>query len=110
MVLDISFRRFSMLFTGDVENEGEEHLIQNLQGKTFQVLKVAHHGSKNSSTKEFLQVVRPQIGLISAGKENSYGHPHQETIERLEAVNCVILQTEQEGAITLKTDGNSLTF
>lgn len=110
MVLDISFRSFSMLFTGDVEDEGEKKLIQNLQGKSFQVLKVAHHGSKNSSTKEFLQVVRPQIGLISAGKENSYGHPHQETMERLEAVNCVILQTKQEGAITLKTDGNSLTF
>ncbi len=110
MVLDITFRSFSMLFTGDVENEGEKLLVQNLNGKSYQVLKVAHHGSKNSTTEALLEIVKPRIALISAGKGNSYGHPHQETLDRLNALHCKILQTEQEGAIQLKTDGNSLTF
>ena len=110
MVLGLEFKEFSMLFTGDVELEGEEHLLSNLKGREYFVLKVAHHGSKNSTASAFLEEIRPQIALISAGQDNSYGHPHRETIERLEAYNCRIFQTAKQGAITLKTDGNSLTF
>ena len=110
MVLEVLFRKFSMLCTGDVEGAGEEHLIQNLGKKTYQILKVSHHGSKNSSAQTFLEIVRPRISLISAGKDNSYGHPHAETIERLNAVKSKILMTEEQGAITIKSNGNSLTF
>lgn len=98
-----------MLFTGDVEGEGENHLIENLN-HSYQVLKVSHHGSKNSTSEQLLKVVRPKLALVSAGENNSYGHPHKEVIERLERHGCRILCTTQEGAIRLKTKGNTLTF
>ena len=100
MVLDVSFRDFSMLFTGDVEDEGEKRLIQGLQGKTYDVLKVAHHGSKNSTTEEFLGIVCPKIALVSVGK-NNYGHPHAETMRRLRDVGSKVFVTREKGAIAL---------
>lgn len=65
------------------------------------VLKVAHHGSRNSTSNEFLALTRPQIALISAGRDNSYGHPHEETLERLQRQGCRIYQTPVSGAVTL---------
>ena len=109
MVLDLRYKDFAMLFTGDVEGEGENHLIENLN-HSYQVLKVSHHGSKNSTSEQLLKVVRPKLALVSAGENNSYGHPHKEVIERLERHGCRILCTTQEGAIRLKTKGNTLTF
>jgi len=100
MVLDISNEEFSMLFTGDVELEGEAQLIQNLE-HPYQVLKVAHHGSKNATSQKFLDIVKPQIALISAGKNNTYGHPHEDVLERLLQQNCKIICTAEKGAITL---------
>lgn len=110
MVLEIEYKKFSMLLTGDVEAEGERRLIKRIKDKEYDVLKVAHHGSKNSTTEAFLQVVQPKIALISAGKENSYGHPHQETLLRLEKVGCKIVNTAKNGTICFRTDGNLLTF
>lgn len=110
LVLAIYYKEFSMLCTGDVELEGETALTKRLLGQDFDVLKVAHHGSKNSSSKSFLKVIQPEIALISAGEDNSYGHPHEEVLERLAAIGCKNYETARNGAITLKTDGNSLTF
>ncbi len=110
VVLELRYGNFEMLCTGDVEAEGEELLTRRLKGKTYDVLKVAHHGSKNSTSSEFLQVVRPKIALISAGKNNSYQHPHSDTVKRLEGSGCDIYQTLKSGAITLISDGNSLTI
>ena len=106
MVLDVCFREFDMLFTGDVEGLGEELLIENLRKQSYEVLKVSHHGSKNSTLEDFLQVAKPKIALISAGENNSYGHPHTETIERLKKYGCEIYQTTKRGAITMETDGD----
>lgn len=106
MVLEVSFGAFDMLLTGDVEKEGESQLEQNLHGKSYEVLKVAHHGSKNSTKESLLAIVRPKVALISAGEHNSYGHPHSETIERLKKWNCPIYQTMKQGAIMLKTNGD----
>lgn len=100
LVLDVSYLDFDMLFTGDVENEGEKKLMSVLK-KQYDVLKVSHHGSKNSTTEVFLDVVEPKIGLISAGKNNSYGHPHKETLERLEEVECRVWSTVESGAVTI---------
>lgn len=105
MVLGLHFRKFDMLFTGDVEAEGEQLLIANLKDETYDVLKVAHHGSKNSTTDQFLEITRPKAALISAGVDNSYGHPHQETLDRLRRVTNQIYQTKENGAVTVKTDG-----
>lgn len=110
MVLDVSFGEFDMLLTGDVEAEGEEILIQNVKGKTYDVLKTAHHGSKNSTTEDLLKIVRPRIALISAGKNNSYGHPHDETLARLREAGCKVYQTSEWGGITFETNGEVIDF
>ena len=70
--------------------------------------KVAHHGSKNSSGETFLEVVKPKYAVISAGRDNQYGHPHQETVERLENVGSEIVSTQEAGAVRIKTDGEKI--
>lgn len=116
MVLSLSYGAFDMLFTGDVEGEGEEYLKENLSEwmeanrVEYEVLKVAHHGSKNSSEQTFLSLVKPEIALISAGRDNRYGHPHQETIKKLEAMGCQILNTQMKGAVTIQTDGERINY
>lgn len=94
-----------LLLTGDVEGEGEELLLQQLQERgigDISILKVAHHGSKYSSTQAFLQQVQPRVAVISCGRNNSYGHPHEETLQRLESVDSRVLTTPEHGAITVK--------
>ena len=96
----------SLLLTGDVEGEGEELLLQELRNRSIEnvtVLKVAHHGSKNATGKEILEQLTPQVAVISCGKNNSYGHPHEETLERLNEVNSRVIITEEHGAITIQT-------
>ena len=103
-----------MLFTGDVEQEGEERLtevIEDIQKKkpiTWEVLKTAHHGSKNSTTEEFLQALHPQYAWISAGRKNRYGHPHEETLERLKEAGAEIYSTQQNGAIAVTVRKKSM--
>lgn len=98
---------FSLLLTGDVEEEGEEELLAELQKRNIQditILKVAHHGSKNSSSAEFLAQIRPKVAIISCGENNSYGHPHEETMKRLGEVGSEVLVTLDYGAITIEFD------
>ncbi|MCM1542081.1 MAG: ComEC/Rec2 family competence protein [Blautia sp.] len=93
---------FDFLLTGDVEDRGEEALLTELRGRGIQgvdVLKVAHHGSKNSTSERLLEQVNPALSVISCGRNNRYGHPHQELLERLENTECVILTTSERGAV-----------
>ena len=113
LVLAVKFREFDMLLTGDVEGEGEEQLTKKLEEQyrdcTWEVLKTAHHGSKNSSSEEFLQQVKPAYAFISAGQENRYGHPHQETIKRLTDIGSKIYSTQENGAIIVGVeDGETM--
>lgn len=108
MVLEVSFKEFGMLFTGDVEEEGEKELEENGALKEYDVLKVAHHGSKNSSSEEFLKQTKPEIAWISSGIHNRYGHPHPETVERLGQIGTRIYGTQESGAVTLVTDGEKI--
>lgn len=108
MVLALEYQEFDMLFTGDVEGAGEEALAKSNLLRDCDILKVAHHGSKNSTIEQFLDKAQPEISLISAGRENRYGHPHQETLKRLESMGCQIYSTQECGAITLKTDGKRI--
>lgn len=97
----------SLLLTGDVESTGEKELTAELEQRgigNVDVLKVAHHGSRYSTTDTFLEVVTPSVAVISCGRRNSYGHPHEETLERLEAAECEVLTTPQYGAITVEVD------
>ena len=105
LVLKLSWKRVSFLFTGDVEGAGEERLSENLLKADSDILKVSHHGSKSSSTEEFLQAVTPDISVISVGKNNTYGHPAPEALERLELFSPSIYRTDLDGAVTVITDG-----
>lgn len=94
----------SMLLTGDVEGEGEEKLLEALRERSVEettVLKVAHHGSRNATTEEFLRQTPPRIAVISCGKNNRYGHPHRELLERLEETGAFVIKTSEAGAVTL---------
>lgn len=108
LVLGLEYGEFGMLFTGDVEGEGEKALTKSgLLGK-YEVLKAAHHGSENSGTEEFLKAVSPAVTLISAGVDNRYGHPHEETLLRLSKAGSRVYSTQQNGAITIRTDGRTM--
>ena len=108
IVLKLTYGNFSILLTGDIGEISEERLVNNKNIKDIDILKVAHHGSKYSSTKEFLQSVNPQIAVILVGENNRYGHPHLETLERLENQESIqhIFRTDIDGTIILITDGN----
>ena len=99
---------FDMIFTGDISAETELKLISRLKNNkdllNCDYLKVAHHGSKNSSSEEFLKLTSPHISVISAGIDNSYGHPHKETLQRLESVDTGIYCTAEEGEVIIKVD------
>ena len=90
MVLELSYGDFSMLLTGDLEKDGEKSLVESGNLKQCTVLKAAHHGSGSSGTEDFLDIVRPSCAIISAGRDNRYGHPHPETLERLEKAGCTV--------------------
>lgn len=108
MVLQVKYGRFEMLFTGDVEGEGEEMLMEQQKLTRVDVLKVAHHGSKHSTTEELIRKLQPKYALVSAGQGNSYGHPHMETTERLKKYGIQLYQTLESGAITITTDGRKM--
>ena len=110
MVLEVSYNEFSMLCTGDVEKEGEKLLMEKCKRKVYDVLKVAHHGSMYATTDDFLEAVDVKIALISSGKGNRYGHPHEETLKRLSEEGCRLYETQKMGAITMQIHGNSLTI
>lgn len=106
IVLYLEYDDFTALFTGDLEGEGEEKVKRQLEEyipgeKRITVLKVAHHGSRNSTGEDFLNVISPQIALISAGRNNKYGHPHEELLLRLEESGIRVFQTNIGGAITV---------
>lgn len=103
-VLLLTYEEFDILLTGDVEDRGENAMILSKVLSDVEVLKVAHHGSKNSTDMEFLDAVKPEIALISCDENNSYGHPHKELLKRLEDAECKVLTTPEYGAITIMED------
>lgn len=106
LVLKISGKKKSFLFTGDIEEEAEEdiaHLRKWLQGD---VIKIPHHGSRTSTSDVFLNGVSPSIAVISAGRDNSFGHPSQEVLQKLEGKR--IFRTDQDGAIKIVEKGEKL--
>ena len=89
MVCKFCYKNFSILFTGDIEESAEKEILQIYKNTNFlksTILKVAHHGSKTSSTEDFLKAVSPQIALIGVGKNNKFGHPNDNILERLQFI------------------------
>jgi competence protein ComEC len=102
LVYSLNYGEFSMLFTGDLPQEKEKELLPVIDRLgSFTVLKVAHHGSATSSCQEFLDAVSPRVSLLTYGKNNRYGHPAEDVVERLRETGSLILSTAQSGAITL---------
>ena len=96
----------SVLFTGDIGTDAEEKLLRRGIAGEYMILKVAHHGSGTSSGEEFLKRVSPEYAVISCGKDNFYGHPHKETLKRLEEAGSTVLQTTERGQITVSETRN----
>ncbi len=109
VILELKRERFTMLFTGDTEGEGETALTDRLRGRGgVTVLKTAHHGSGGSTGEDFLSAAKPRIALISAGRDNAYGHPAPETLDRLRVAGCSAYCTKDCGALTVRTDGKGM--
>lgn len=89
LVCKMVYQKFSILFTGDIEEIAEKAILEKYKNTNIlksTILKVAHHGSKSSSTQEFLNAVKPKIALIGVGKKNTFGHPNRGVLERLERI------------------------
>ena len=108
MILRLDRGKFSMLFTGDVEGAGEQILCEQVNGQHYDVLKTAHHGSKNSTSREVLDLIQPKVCLISAGKNNLYGHPDKKTLQRIKEAGSRSMCTIDKGAVTISTDGEKM--
>ena len=103
LVFKMVYKDFSILFTGDIEEIAERRILNLYSDKLkADILKVAHHGSKTSSIEEFIKAVSPRIALIGVGKDNNFGHPNEEVIQRLEKYNIKIYRTDLDGEIDLK--------
>lgn len=104
IVAKFVYKKISILLTGDIEEIAEKKLIQkykNTEMLNSTILKVAHHGSKSSSTQEFLNLVKPKIALIGVGAKNTFGHPSEIVLQRLESLGCKIYRTDLNGEIIL---------
>lgn len=107
IVAKLRYGETNFLFTGDMENEAEKELMGvDLRAD---VLKVAHHGSDDSSGQEFLKKVIPKIAVIQVGADNEFGHPSRRIIKRLERINARILRTDLDGTVKLISDGKTIT-
>lgn len=110
LVLRVDYGETSFLFTGDMEQDAEADLLASGVCLEADVLKVGHHGSSTSTSEDFLDAVHPQYGIISCGAGNSYGHPHAETLSRLEQANVQLYRTDQCGTVVITSDGRQLSF
>ena len=110
LVLHLRYDGRSILLPGDAEKQVEREILSENSAEALHsdVLKIGHHGSKNSTTTEFLAAVQPRFGIISAGEDNPYGHPNTELLERLENAGVRILRTDRDGAVHVLTDGARL--
>ncbi len=107
IALKMIYGKNSFLFMADLEKEAEEKLIDSKQELNVDVLKVGHHGSKTSSTQEFIDIVKPKYSVVSVGK-NHYGHPSKDVVKRLEDSGSKVYRTDKSGGIVIKSDGNNV--
>lgn len=110
VVTKVTCGDISFMMTGDAEKESEYEMVASGMDLRADVLKCGHHGSSTSTTAKFLKAVNPSYAVISCGKNNEYGHPHKETMQKLNTLGCEILRTDEMGTIVAYTDGTALTF
>ncbi len=111
IVCNLHYNHFSMLFTGDMEEIAEKEILDLYSGAISvlraDILKVAHHGSKSSTSLEFLKIVSPRVAVIGVGKDNKFGHPNDGILERLNGVGCSVYRTDLNGEIMIEVDSKS---
>ena len=112
LVCKLIYKNFSMLFTGDIEEIAEKAILSKYVNKqevlNADILKVAHHGSKTSSIKEFINAVSPKYAVIGVGKDNKFGHPSEKTLETLNNKKVKTYRTDISGELVIITDGNNV--
>lgn len=112
VVLELTEGKFRALFTGDAEKEGEQMILEEFAKRSAEisvtVLKVAHHGSRYATSEKMLALIKPQVSVISCGKKNVYGHPHEQTLQRLKESGSIIFSTPQNGAVTVKMEDEEI--
>ena len=110
LVLRLHYGDRTLLLPGDAEKNAEREILaeNNATAMKADILKIGHHGSKNSTMPEFLMAVSPQVAIISAGEDNPYGHPSPELVRRLEGAQLRVLRTDQDGAVHILTDGERI--
>ncbi len=109
-VIRLKYGATTMLFTGDAEKPVEEKLLKAGGDLRADLLKVGHHGGSTSTSEAFLEAVAPKLAVIMVGNDNDYGHPHRETMQRLEKTSARILRTDRDGTIVVASDGKTLTI
>ena len=107
-VLRVTYREKRFLLMGDAEQPNETALLASGESLRADLLKVGHHGSSTSSSADFLRAVRPDCALISCGEGNSYGHPEQVVLDRLEAIGAAVYRTDRDGTIRAVCDGKTI--
>ncbi len=107
VVTKLTYGKTRFLFTGDAEKESENEMLSAGYDLTCEVLKIGHHGSATSSSAKFLNATAPQTAVISCGKDNDYGHPHAEILNRLKKNNITVYRTDRNGTILIESNGNT---
>jgi competence protein ComEC len=109
LVIKMSYGDRSLLFPGDLETEGERDIVSNVGNSlNSDILLASHHGSKYSCTLPFLSMVTPEICVISAGKDNYFGFPHENTLERLKKTGCRVMRIDEMGAVKISVNKDEL--
>lgn len=112
IVLRLDYGKTSFIFTGDAEQPSEQDMLDRFSPSEFRadVIKIGHHGASTSSSYDFLNAVKPACAVISCGKDNSYGHPHTETINTLKNLGVLYYRTDKDGNIVFSSDGEKVTL
>ena len=110
VVIEVVLGDVAILLTGDIGAEIERAILPKLTAARIRILKVAHHGSRTSSSRELLEGWRPHVAVISCGRGNSFGHPAPEVLQRIAAVGAHVYRTDRDGQITLETNGRDLSI
>jgi competence protein ComEC len=108
VVIRIVYGSRAFLLTGDIEHSAESELVNGGGMLKADLIKVPHHGSRTSSTPEFIDAVRPGYAIISVGRHSKFGHPHPEVVERWKAADANVMTTGEKGMVSVSTDGRDL--